>query len=198
MIIKYTESIYKRDTFTPSNAGTEDVPAYVLGFKTDGGVYLKPNGTKPLYKQIQANKVNCDLSSVLEHCIHENQLAVTSLSDVESAIADFTSFKSYADIFTGVKHLGQIWNEMPLEVREQFNSSKASFISSIADTDFSERLSNGYDNYYQAINMRLDSKSSLPTLESTPAPAPAPAPASTPEVSESSGSSINNLQGGTL
>lgn len=196
MVIKYKHSLYQRSDIVCSCPGSDEIPSYVLDYKPDGGVCLKQKGTTPLYKMIQANKANCDLSSVLEQCVHQNQLAITSQADVESAIADFTSFKSYADIFTGIKQLGQVWNEMPLEVREKFNSSKSSFVGAIADADFSTRLSDGYNDYYKAVRKRLDNSckpSIMPTPDSTPAqPVPddsgAPAiksPSLTPTSSES-------------
>lgn len=167
MVFKYKKSLFSNDCIVASNPGSEVIPSYVLDYKTDGGVQLKQNGTKPIYKLIQANKVNCELSTVLEQCVHQNQLAITNQSDVESAIADFTAFSDYADIFTGVKQLGQIWKEMPIDVREQFNSSKSAFISSISDEDFKEKLNAGYAAYYDSIRHRLDNPAPSKIIDNT-------------------------------
>lgn len=179
MIFRYNKPIYKR-TFqlVPSTPGTEDIPKFKLDYPAAGGVRLVQCGTTPLYKQIQANKSNCELSSVLEACIHQNQLAVTSIDTVNGAISDFTGLSSMAEIYSGMKHLEQIWNETPLEVREQFNSSKANFVQSIGSEDFNKKLTVGYNKFYTSINSRFDKPA--PALDPTPTPAPAPDPTPTP------------------
>lgn len=181
MIYRYDTPIYKR-TFVPvaSTPGTEEVPKYKLDYPPAGGVRLVQCGTIPLYKQIQANKSNCELSSVLEACIHQNQLAVTSIDTVNGAIADFTGLSSMAEIYSGMKHIEQIWNETPLEVREQFNSSKANFVQSIGSEDFNKKLNDGYNKFYDSIKSRLDKPAPVPTPAPSPAPAPAPAPSPAP------------------
>lgn len=158
MIIKYSKCIYARDPehIIYSNSGSPEVPEYKLIYPTTGGVALERCGTIPLYEQIQANKVNCDLSSVLEQCVHQNQLAVRNFDEMNQAITDFTGFSNMAEWYSGMKHLEQIWSETPIDVREQFNSSKANFINSIGTDDFTNKVNQGYKKYYDSLKKRLD------------------------------------------
>lgn len=158
MIYRYLHGIYANHDDYVSNPGTEEIPDYVIDYPKSGGVRLKQNGSKPLYKLIQANKVNCDLNAVLEQCVHENQLAVCSPDTVESAIADFTGLSSMAEWYSGMKNLESIWYQMPLEVREKFNSSKTNFVNSIAGDDFNDKLIQGYAAYNDAYAHRNDVK----------------------------------------
>lgn len=171
MIIKYSEPIYKHAEIVCSCHGETEIPEYVLEHPDTGGVRLKQTGTKPIYAIIQANKVNCDLQSVLEQCVHENQLASCTVDDVTSAIADFSGMHSLAEIYAGMKQLDNVWNETPLEVREQFNSSKAMFVSSIGNEDFADKLNDGFKAYQDSLCKRIDVKKAVAV-----APAPSPAP----------------------
>lgn len=161
MIKKYSQSIYKRDVGIASNPGNKIKIDYMLKYKTDGGVYLKKTGETDVYKVIQSNKVNCDLQSVLETCVHQNQLAVCSSDDITNAIADFTGLSSMAEWYSGIKDFEQIWKETPIDVKEQFNSSKAMFISSIGNDDFIDKINAGYDKYYKGISKRIDVKPNI-------------------------------------
>ena len=175
MVFRYSEPIYKRGTPPFSSChGTEEVDEFKLVFPETGGVRLEKVGTKPLYAQIQANKVNCDLSSVLEQCVHQNQLSVCDIDDVTSAIADFTGLSSMAEWYAGMKNMEQVWNDTPIEVREQFGSSKTQFMHSLGTPEFNQKLQNGFNSYYESINRRLDVSSPTPAPELSPAAEPTP------------------------
>lgn len=161
MVKKYSYSIYKRVDGIVSNAGNKIKDECMLKYKKDGGVYLKKIGETDVYKLIQSNKVNCDLQSVLETCIHQNQLAVCSSDDITNAIADFTGLSSMAEWYSGIKEFEQMWKDTPIDVKEQFNSSKAMFISSIGEEDFIDKINAGYDKYYKGISKRIDVKTQI-------------------------------------
>lgn len=167
MIIRYEKNHFSTGARFCSNPGTEEVDEFVIDYPSKGGVRLKKVGTIPLYKQIQANKANCDLASVLETCIHENQLAVCSSDDITSAIADFSGMTSMAEIYSGMKHVEEVWKKTPLEVRELFNGSKTNFVASIGDDDFMSKIDSGFTNYYGNISKRLDSNSK-PIINTVP------------------------------
>lgn len=167
-IFRYSEPIYKRDIPPVCSChGTEEVDDYKLTFPVTGGVRLEKVGTKPLYKQIQANKVNCDLSSVLEQCVHQNQLAVCTPDSVTDAIADFTGLSSMAEWYAGMKNLEQVWKDTPLEVREQFGSSQVQFMNAIGTPDFNKKLNSGFEAYYDSINKRLDVPLPTPAIDAS-------------------------------
>lgn len=161
MIKKYSKSLYKRESGIVSNSGNKIKDDYMLKYKNDGGVYLKKTGETDVYKVIQANKVNCDLQSVLETCVHQNQLNVNSPDVIKSAIADFTGLETMAEWYAGIKDFEQMWRDTPIDVKEQFNSSKAMFISSIGDDDFIDKVNTGFDKYYKGISKRIDVKSPI-------------------------------------
>ena len=156
MIIRYKEPLYGSSDKFPSSHGEKEIPEYKLEHMKNGGVCLKKTGMKPIYEMIQANKVNCDLSSVIETCVHHNQLAVCDVDDVTNAIADFSGLSSMADWYAGMKNLENVWQQMPLEVREKFNSSPTAFVGSIGQLDFKEKIQSGYEAYSKAFAKRLE------------------------------------------
>jgi len=155
MIFRYHDSVYKSDHKVKSCHGETEIPEFVLDQKPAGGVQLKKVGIIPIYAKIQANKVNCDLQAVLESCVHENQLAACDISDVTGSIADFSGMSNMAEWYSGIKQLDQTWDRMPVEVREQFNSSRVNFVNSLQEPDFMEKLQTGFNAYEKSVNKRL-------------------------------------------
>ena len=158
MIFRYNEPLYRNDVRVPTNPGTTVIDDFILVHPSTGGVKLKKKGTIPLYAKIQAAKVNCDLQAVLEACVHQNQLSVVTADDVKTAIADFTGLSSMSEWYAGMKHLENTWEDLPVDVREQFNSSPANFVNAIGQLDFIEKVEKGFDSYYGAMRNRIDVK----------------------------------------
>lgn len=173
MLKKLSEPIYSHDERYFSNPGTDTIPTYVLDFPARGGVALIETGEKSIYEMIQANLVNCDLQSVIESCVHSNQLAVYNRDDVKTLIADFTGVDNLADLYVGMKRVENTWDGLPIEVREQFDSDIKKFTRGIGTSEFEDKLSTGFGKYNDSIKK---------IRNTAPVPDVPPVPISTPEV----------------
>lgn len=151
MLFKYSKPLYSRDISHVSCSGSAEVPEYHIDFPPAGGVRLKQTGIIPLYEKIQANLANCDLKNVIDSCIHSNQYAVCTSENLNSLVADFTSLHNLGDIYAASRRMEHTWHDLPIEVREQFNSDFGVFINGIGTEEFDEKLNVGYSNFNETI-----------------------------------------------
>ena len=152
MIFKYKEPLYKHESDFFSEKGTKEIPTYVLDFPDRGGVCLKKTGIKPIYEMIQAILVNCDLQNVIESCVHSNQYSVVTEDNLNTMVADYTGITDLGELYSATKRLEYTWKELPLEVRESFDSDKKKFIKSFGTDEFKDKVTNGYKNFYGSVN----------------------------------------------
>lgn len=171
MLIKYKESLYSHEDVKFSDKGTKVVPTYILDFPDRGGVCLRKTGEKPIYEMIQANLVNCDLQNVIESCVHSNQYAVCTQDNLNTLIADFTGVSNLAYLYAGTKRMENTWRDLPLEVRESFDSDIKKFIRSIGTSEFDEKVSLGYEKFNENIYKNMSTKIALP-IETPPIETP--------------------------
>lgn len=152
MIFKYSEPLYKHESDFHSEKGTKEIPTYVLDFPDRGGVCLKKTGVNPIYEMIQANLNNCDLNNVIESCVHSNQYAVCTQENLNTMIADYTGITNLGDLYSATKRMEHTWSELPLEVRESFDSDIKKFIRGFGSNEFMDKVETGYKNFYGNIN----------------------------------------------
>ena len=170
-------SPYFHDDMFFSNSGTPTVPDYQLDFGDDGIPYLKQVGEIPLFEKIQAERSNCELESVLKSCVTDSQLNVLDFDGVNDLVADFTGLKSLGDVYLASKRMENSWLDLPLEVREQFDSSMHKFVSLYGSEEGSKLMQDGYRKYYN--NIRNVNKVGNP--ESKPFAKPESKPVEKPE-----------------
>lgn len=153
--MRYKKPLYCDDGIFYSVTGEREEDEFMLDYPDRGGVALKKIGVKPVYAKIQAEKVNCDLQSVLESVVHESQSSVIDLGTMNDIIADFTIPKSLGDLYSGMKEVENTWSQLPLEVRESFNSDVRSFVRDIGSDDFNAKVSAGYKSFYDKCSKRV-------------------------------------------
>lgn len=156
MIFKYECPLYTHKSDLFSENGTNEVPEYILDFPERGGVCLKEIGIKPIYEIIQANISNCDLTNVIESCVHSNQYAVCNQENLNSIITDYVGLTDLGELFAASKRMERTWKELPLEVRESFGSDMKSFIREMGSDAFNEKITSGYDKFYRTISKTIN------------------------------------------
>lgn len=147
-MIKYDKGLWFHEEPTKfSRHGTKTIKAYVLDYPSRGGVALKEVGEKPIYEMIQKELDNCDLKNVIESCVHNNQYAVCSPDNLNTVVADFTALtnmNSLGELYAHHKVVENTWLDLPLEVREQFNSDIKQFINAFGSDEFDDKVNKGF------------------------------------------------------
>ena len=100
-----------------------------------------------MYDKIQASRVNCDLANVLEDVVHTNQYSVLDIDSLNDVVADFTTVSNLGELYSGTKRLENAFYDLPIEVREEFNSDLKQFVRGIGTPDFHDKLEKGYERF---------------------------------------------------
>lgn len=121
---KYTER--KR---TRSKVGSRLQPTYKMHVDDFGKRELKEVGKVDIYSQIQSYKDSCDINLLLQRFARGDESA---LSKIQGVYGDFTQMpKTYAELAQRVIDAENIFNQLPIETRREFNFSPSEFFSSI-------------------------------------------------------------------
>lgn len=130
-----------------------------------GELIIEPSGEEDLYGYIQSHKDSCDIHKMLERFAAGDEDA---LSQAQGFYADVSGMpQTYAEVLNAVLAGEATFNQLPAEVKAQFDNSFAVWLSAMDRPDFAQRM--GF------------SESPVPTDVSDSVlqpPAPAPAPAS--------------------
>lgn len=115
-------------------AGTETEPEYKLKVDKEGRRNLEIVGESNVYAKIQSFKDSCDVNYILQRFASGDQSA---LSKVQGIYGDFTTVPtSLAELSQRVVDAENLFNNLPLDVREQFNYSPSEFFASIGSEKF--------------------------------------------------------------
>lgn len=128
-------NVYTKETkeiFT--NCGTEFESEYKLKVDKEGRRNLEIVGETNVYAKIQSFKDSCDVNYILQRFASGDQSA---LSKVQGIYGDFTTVPtSLAELSQRVVDAENLFNNLPLNVREQFNYSPSEFFASIGSEKF--------------------------------------------------------------
>lgn len=155
-MIRYDKPLYCHDDRFCCSAGEHVIDKMILDYPSTGGVALKKVGEIPIYEQIQAARVDCDLESVLQSCVHTNQASVLDMDSLNDLVVDFTTVTNLGELYSSTKRIENTFYDLPIEVREQFNSDIKQFIREIGSDDFDRKVTSGFDafngSYHQHLN----------------------------------------------
>ena len=119
---------FNRISKPPANSGS---PTHVLLspiFDDRGVMLLKETGTENLYDYIQSHRDSVDIHKILQR-FEEGDVNV--LSKVQGQFGDFSDYpRSYAELLNKVLEGEQSFNQLPLDVREQFGFSYERWLAS--------------------------------------------------------------------
>lgn len=112
---------FNRTSKPPANSGS---PTHVLlspTFNDNGVMLLKETGTENLYDYIQSHRDSVDIHKILQR-FEEGD--TSALSKVQGQFGDFSDYpRSYAELLNKVLEGEQTFNQLPLDIREQFGFS---------------------------------------------------------------------------
>lgn len=109
--------------------GSRFAPVFSLKSKEAGNIELEITGEKNIYEAIQANKDSVSIKTIMARY----ELGDTDiLNKRNGAFIDITDMPTnFADIMKTVITAENNFNELPLDVRKEYNFSPAEYISDI-------------------------------------------------------------------
>ena len=119
---------FNRTSKPPANSGSP-IHALLSPVIDDKGVMLlKETGTESLYDYIQSHRDSVDIHKILQR-FEEGD--TSALSKVQGQFGDFSDYpRSYAELLNKVLEGEQTFNQLPLDVREQFGFSYERWLAS--------------------------------------------------------------------
>lgn len=115
-------------------AGERMQPTYKMTVDENGVRELKKTGQIDLYAQIQSFKDSCDINYILERFAKGD---VSALSKIQGVYGDFMNMpRTMAELSQRVIDAENLFNTLPLDVRQQFNFSPSEFFASIGSDKF--------------------------------------------------------------
>lgn len=135
-----------------------------------GELIIEPSGEEDLYGYIQSHKDSCDIHKMLERFAAGDEDA---LSQAQGFYADVSGMpQTYAEVLNAVLAGEATFNQLPAEVKAQFDNSFAVWLSAMDRPDFAQRM--GFSESPVPTDVS-DSVLQPPAPASAPA-SPAPAP----------------------
>lgn len=118
-----------------SNSGSRMMPTYMMEVDHEGKRELKKQkGGINLYAKIQSYKDSCDINYLLARFARGDESA---LSKVQGIYGDFTQMpKTFAELSQRVIDAENLFNNLPLATRKEFNFSASEFYASIGTEKF--------------------------------------------------------------
>lgn len=150
---QYSVRFSSNDERMYNNVGSIYKDNYVLDYDEQGCQCLKCVGKSNIYDEIQSYRDSCDLSIILSRLdpMQVNGMMSTySLDDLNnSSVVDVTQLPVNAgDMLNLVKRGNELFNGLPLEIRERFNFSANKFISSFGTDEFIDNINELNIMYY--------------------------------------------------
>lgn len=136
---------YNRTARPTANSGSSIHVLLSPAIDDNGILHLKETGTENLYDYIQSHRDSVDIHKILQR-FEEGD--TSALSKIQGQFGDFSDYpRSYAELLNKVLEGEQTFNQLPLDVREQFGFSYERWLASA-----------GSDSWLSAMGM-------APTLE---------------------------------
>uniref|UniRef100_A0AAU8AVN7 Internal scaffolding protein n=1 Tax=Dulem virus 166 TaxID=3145643 RepID=A0AAU8AVN7_9VIRU len=121
---------------TATHSGNRFEPTYKMAVDEDGVKDLAVTGQTDIYAYIQSYAQSCDINYILDRFARGDESA---LSKIQGIYGDFTEVpKSLAELSQRVLDAENIFNQLPLETREQFNFSPTEFFTQFGSDKFNE------------------------------------------------------------
>lgn len=119
----------RKDKRITSEVGSRMKPTYKMHVDENGKRELKQSGEYNLYAEIQSYKDSCSIDYILSRFVNGDESA---LSRVQGVYGDFTEMpKTLAELSQRVIDAENLFNNLPLEIREQYNFSPSEFFAQL-------------------------------------------------------------------
>lgn len=142
---------------TFSNHGERFKTLYNAKVDEKGSITLEPNGVMDRYAFVQADKESADINNIIQRFVNGD---VSVMNQRPAQFGDFTDFpKTYAEALQKVIDAENMFNTLPLSVRESYNHNPAEFIADI-----------GSEKWMKAVGIEKKEPTVEPTAEPTVEP----------------------------
>lgn len=124
---------YSKPPAHPSATGSRKQPQYKMTVNEETGAHeLKQKGEIDLYAQIQSFKDSADINVILARFARGD---VSALSKIQGVYGDFTQMPTtLAELSQRVLDAENLFYQLPLEIREEFDHNPSIFYASM-DTE---------------------------------------------------------------
>lgn len=124
--------------------GSGMVPVYKPIVKPDGTIELKKTGEHDLYAEIQSHKDSTDINEIIRRFIETGD--VTLFQVRQGSYGDFTEMpKTYAEMFQRMIDAEIAFNQLPPNVKEQFNNNVTEFLAAMGTEKMEQVFSKPVD-----------------------------------------------------
>ena len=129
---------YREQRHFYSDPGSPVKVLYSPEFSKDGLMSLKESGRENLYDFIQSHRDSVDIHKILQR-FQEGDVSV--LSKIQGQFGDFSQFpKTYAEMLNQVIEGENVFNNLPLEVRDKFGHSFQTWLATAGSDEWSEKM----------------------------------------------------------
>lgn len=119
----------RKDKRITSEVGSRMKPTYKMHVDENGKRELKQSGEYNLYAEIQSYKDSCSIDYILSRFVNGDESA---LSRVQGVYGDFTDMpRSLSELSQRVIDAENLFNNLPLDIREQYNFSPSEFFAQL-------------------------------------------------------------------
>ena len=128
-----------RDPEIRTNHGERLVDEYKLTYLDDGTETLEKCGKIDVYEKIQSYKDQTDIKAIIDRCIITQDMR--ELYKTEGFYADMTIMpKSRIEALKSIAEAQNVWNKLPAEVKEKFDSDMNKFFASAFSEEWYKKL----------------------------------------------------------
>lgn len=127
------------------NHGNPEKDLFALGYDEDGCQCLKKVGKTNIYNEIQSHRDSCDLHQILSKLDPSQVNAMMSSYTYDdllksSVINMATMPKNPGEMLNMMKEAENLFNGLPVDLREAFNFSPEKFFSEIGTKSFETKI----------------------------------------------------------
>ena len=145
----------RKIVYTNPGKPEEEIIALKINEKGEEEFYIK--GKTNLYEKIQMFKDECDIEQILLRCTEQNDLSL--LNQRNPLYVDFSEFPdNMIDSYRKIKDAENIFKELPLEVRNEFNNSFSEFLAKFGTKEFMKALGLVKEEPTEEIKTETDQK----------------------------------------
>ncbi len=121
-----------------SNSGSPIKDVFTPHYDAFGELIIEKTGEEDLYSYIQSHRESCDIHLMLERYANGDDQA---LSRAQGFYADTTGMpQTYAEVLNAVLAGEAAFNQLPKEIKQEFDNSFSQWLASMDRPDFAKRM----------------------------------------------------------
>lgn len=151
-------SVKKKHISFKTNSGTKVIPTYEYKF-VDGIKTLVKTGETDIYSLIQAHAPEADIHNILAKFLNGDD---SVLNKVVGTFGDFTDCPTtYAEMFDRVQKCKNIFDTLPVDLKEKFDNSYEKFWSDFG----SDHFDSAFNDYNKSLEVKTSPASDTSVVE---------------------------------